>query len=192
MFKISRGCRQGGIESPFIFNCVFDTACRVIHWKLIDKLGDSYGFDVSYQIPNQPTDRAQRGRHKQRGDTNVYRVMYADDLCACFKTVEAAQKGLEIMEAEFRRYGLTLSRPKTELLAMNCEPEVTNASSLIKLGADKIKNVLEFKYLGVLLSSTQPTKLIEHRIAAATQKYFEPESGLSRLFKISTKINLVG
>lgn len=28
-FKIGRGCRQGGPESPLIFNMVFDTACEL-------------------------------------------------------------------------------------------------------------------------------------------------------------------
>ena len=35
------------------------------------------------------------------------------------------------------------------------------------------KYVLEFKYLGVMLSPQKPTRLIEHRIASATAKFHE-------------------
>ena len=58
--------------------------------------------------------------------------MYADYLCVGFKTIESAKVGLEIIEKEFRRYGLTLSRPKTETMTLNFDAETTNANSPLK------------------------------------------------------------
>jgi len=37
-FHVSTGCRQGGIESPVLFNIYFDTVCRVLDNKLSNTL----------------------------------------------------------------------------------------------------------------------------------------------------------
>ena len=88
----------------------------------------------------QATDRGQRRRQPANGYTKLYRVMYADDQCACLC------RGVVIIENEFRRYGLILSRPKTESMAVNFEEITTKSESLFTFGETKIKNVLEFKY----------------------------------------------
>ena len=59
-FKVARGCRQGGLESPWIFNVVFDSVYRVIHRKLIDELGNGYGLQLDYQIPIEETTQVQK------------------------------------------------------------------------------------------------------------------------------------
>ena len=92
-FKVPRGCRQ-----PWVFIVVFNSVCRVIHRKVIDELGNGYGLQLDYQIPIEATDREQRSRFKSWGSTKSHRVMYADDLCACFTSVDAARRGLKIIE----------------------------------------------------------------------------------------------
>ena len=64
--------------------------------------------------------------------------MYADDLCACFTSVDAARWGLKIIESEIKRYGLILSRPKTESMTLNHDEETTKSESLIPLDDEKI------------------------------------------------------
>ena len=86
--------------------------------------------------------------------------MYGDDLCTCFNTVEDAKSGLVIIEREFRRYGLVLSRPKTETMVVSCG-DLANKSSILSLDKIKIKNALEFKYLGVMQSPEKAIRLIE-------------------------------
>ena len=124
--------------------------CYVIHRKLIDELGNGYGLQLDYQIPIEATDREQRSRFKSWGSTKLYRVMYADDLCACFTSVDAARRGLKIIENEFKRYGLILSRPKTETMTLNHDKETTKSESLISPDEEKIKNVLEHASTEVL------------------------------------------
>ena len=68
--------------------------------------------------------------------------------CACFTSVEAAKHGLVIIEREFKRYGLVLSRPKTETMVVN-DGDLANKSSILSLDDDKIKNVLELSILGL-------------------------------------------
>ena len=73
------------------------------------------------------------------------------DLCACFTSVDAARRELKIIENEFKRYGSILSRPKTESMTLNHDEETIKSESLISLDEEKIKNVLEFKYLGHII-----------------------------------------
>ena len=133
---------------------------------------------LEYNIPIQATNRAQWRELRGWGHTKLYRVMYADDLCACFTSVEAAKRGLLIIEREFKRYGLVLSRPKSETMAVN-DGDLANKSSILSLDDDKIKNVLEFKYHWVMPSPVKPIRLIEHRITSATAKFYEMKKVLT-------------
>ena len=107
------------------------SVCRVIHRKLIDELGNGYGLRLDYQIPIEATDRELRSRFKSWGSTKLHRVMYVDNLCACFTSIDAGRRGLKIIENEFKRYGLILSRPKNESMTLNHEEETTKSERLI-------------------------------------------------------------
>ena len=74
---------------------------------------------------------------------------------------------MEIVEEVFTRYGLTLSRKKTG------NDDVTTQEFLIKLGDTVIKNSTKFKYLGVMVSSINPERMIEHRLSSAHAKFHE-------------------
>ena len=114
VFAVETGCRQGGIESPVIFNIYFDTVCRVLDHELETALGDSYGYKFRYEIPNECTNREMRRECPARGWTLLRKVLYADDMVLVFTTKEALQQGLLIVERVFSRYDLTLARKKTE------------------------------------------------------------------------------
>ena len=97
---------------------------------LIDELGNGYGLQLDYQIPIEATDRELRGRFKSWGSTKLYRVMSADNLCACFTSIDVARRGLKIIENEFKRCGLILSRPKTGSMTSNHDEETTKSDRL--------------------------------------------------------------
>lgn len=90
-----------------------------------------------------------------------------------FKTKEALRKGMIIVEEVFSRYGLTLSRSKTETMVVNGEESDTNYESIIMLGNIKIKNVKQFKYLGVQFAPRDNSTMIQHRIATASANFAE-------------------
>ena len=96
-----------------------------------------------------------------------------------FRTKIALQKGMEIVENVFTRYGLTLSRKKTETMVVNGGHCDTNSESIITLGNQKIKNVKEFKYLGVKIAPNNPRAMVEHRIASASSKFAEMKDVLT-------------
>ena len=186
-FTTKAGCRQGGIESPILFNIYFDTVCRVLDSELRAKLGGDYGIEFQYSIPNEATSRAQRSTHPACGKSQLLRALYADDMFVIFRTKEALQAGMEIAEAVLTRYGLTLSRKKTETMVVNGDQEETTSESIIKLGDKNIKNVSVFKYLGVKISPKNDKVMIQHRIESASAKFAE----LKDMFKnhrINTKV----
>ena len=173
IFPIKAGCRQGGIESSILFNIYFDTVCRVLDYQLKSELGDDYGIEFKYNIPNEATTRTQRTAHPSHGKSHLFRALYADDMFVIFRTKEALQRGMEIVEETFTRYGLTLSRKKTETMVVNGDPEETRNESLITLGDKNIKNVQTFKYLGVKFSPNNNKVMIQHRIGSASSKFAE-------------------
>ena len=56
-----------------------------------------------------------------------------------FKTKEALQQGLEIIESVLSRHGLTLSRKKTETMVVNGSPDERIQESVVHVGSYKIK-----------------------------------------------------
>lgn len=57
-------------------------------------------------------------------------------------------------------------------MAINYDEATGNSDSLVKLDYDKIKNVLDFKYFGVILTPGKPIRLIEHRISPTKKTRF--------------------
>lgn len=186
-FPINAGCRQGGIESPVLFNIYFDTVCRVLHFELKQMLGADYGIEFKYQIPNETTSRSQRSNHPSHGVSQLFRALYADDMFIIFKTKEALQKGMIIVENVFSRYGLTLSRKKTETMLINGDQADTESETLIKLEDKNIKNVKSFKYLGVKIAPADNNIMIQHRISTAIAKFAEMKN-MFKNHRISVKI----
>ena len=172
-FPTKAGCRQGGIESPILFNIYFDTVCRVLDTELQAELGDDYGIKFKYHIPNEATSRSQRTNHPSHGVAQLLRALYADDMFVIFRTKEALQRGMEIAETVLTRYGLTLSRKKTETMVVNGNHEETTSESIIKLGEYDIKNVQAFKYLGIKIAPNNNNVMIQHRIGSASSKFSE-------------------
>ena len=66
-----------------------------------------------------------------RGTFTVTDLLCADDAALFFRSVEAMQKALNILVEELERFGLILSLPKTETMAVNADVSETNAESLI-------------------------------------------------------------
>ena len=96
----------------------------------IKELGNGYGLQLDYQIPIEATDRELGSRFKSWGSTKLYRVMYPDNLCERFTSIDAFRRALKVIENEVKRYGLILSRPKTESMTLNHDEETTKSERL--------------------------------------------------------------
>ena len=58
-FKTFTGCRQGGVESPVLFNIYLNFVLRCVEHEVFQKLPDT-GLQYSYRIPGHCSTRKQR------------------------------------------------------------------------------------------------------------------------------------
>ena len=84
---------------------------------------------------------------KQRANGEIFG--YADDLALVNYTEEALQSFLTAWDEEFNTKGMKISRPKTEVMMLSKNQEVMN----IRLDDHTLKQVNEFKYLGVMFGT---------------------------------------
>ena len=74
-FDVLVGCRQGGQESPFLFNLYFDYVLKIA----TDKIDEAFP-EYIYEISQTSTNLAQRSVGKMRGVEIIRWILYADDV----------------------------------------------------------------------------------------------------------------
>ena len=167
-FDLLVGCRQGGLESPTLFNYYFDFVLKVCAEEIDRKFPNGWGLSFDYRIPGECTNREQRSQKKMHGTEFIKWLLYADDLVLFCPDIFQAQEIIKIMNGVCKRFGLTISFKKTKVMQFN-----TNTSET-KIMVDDIilENVSEFCYLGhtIFNNGNNSTDL---RIAKATAKFYE-------------------
>ena len=78
-------------------------------------------------------------------------LMFADDIALLSQEIAQAQELLSRVEMEASKIGLHINAKKTELMTFNYEDEIT----IVTLKGDIVKNVLDFKYLGGWMASSE-------------------------------------
>ena len=193
VFETMSGCRQGGLESPCIFNIFLDFVLRCAVKKIEDTIINP-GVEITYAIPSQCSSRSQRMEHPLRGTTFVTHLCYADDIVFFCKTQEELQQTLSILDAEFRRFGLIISNKKTKTMSFNVPLDVSASTSLVLLNDMPIENVTKFSYLGHCISSmyNDHASLITQRIASAFSKFNELKHVLTdRRIRLKTRVKFL-
>ena len=172
-FDILVGCRQGGLESPTLFNYYFDFVLKICSEEIDRKFPDGWGLSFDYRIPGECTNREQRRLKKMHGTEIIKWLLYADDLVLFCPSLAQAQDAIIIMNSVCKRFGLTISLKKTKVMQFN-----TNTLD-VSLTVDGIvlDNVSDFCYLGhtIFNDSRNSTEL---RISKATAKFHELENVL--------------
>ena len=113
-FDVAVGCRQGGQESPCLFNFYFDFVLKVAAHEIDLMFPDGWGICFEYNIPYLCSNRAQRAAGRLNGREIIHWILYADDAVVFCKTVEEAQTILTIINDTCRRFGLNISFGKTK------------------------------------------------------------------------------
>ena len=81
------GCRQGGIESPVLFNIYMDFVLRCVEHDVLFKYPNT-GLKYSYHIKSESSNRKQRNIHNISGNDRLRMLLYADDIVLfCVKTL---------------------------------------------------------------------------------------------------------
>ena len=177
-FETSSGVRQGGPESPNLFNLYIDFVMRVFLDKCCG-VDDIQFFDYKYRINCRAITRKQRASMREKNEkswglSSVCWSGYADDLVLYLKSMEGLKKCIKILDEIFTRFGLAINNTKTETMILNAANDVPK--SIVSLRGLELKNVTIFKYLGAYIDSQQPNtgdSEINNRIQLACIKFAE-------------------
>ena len=172
-FDVLIGCRQGGQESPILFNYYFDFVLKIAALEIDKAFPDGWGLDFEFNIPHVCTTREQRSRNRKLNGTEVIRwILYADDIVLFATSVHEVQEILKILNTTCKRYGLNISWKKTKTQVFN-DPsnDLKDKSCLVSIDGNDIENVQEFVYLGHVFSNNSVMASMEHRISRANAKF---------------------
>ena len=191
-FIIELGVRQGGPESPILFNLFIDYVMRVF---LDECKRQKVEFvKLKYTIPKAAcTNEAQFGEY---GETIIDWIGYADDINIAFKDQSNLEKGARILNTVFKRFKLEINLGKTKTMIFNFnDANLEYPESILSLDGVRIDNVKEFKYLGSKVKFDEPgtgDTEITSRIDMAESKFYEHGKKLMN-FKIhlSTRVSIL-
>ena len=101
----------------------------------------------------------------QIGNTAIARLLFADDLAILASSQEDLQRALERFAAECELAGMRISTSKTEVMVVSRHP----VDCTLYVNGVQLRQVQEFKYLGVLFSSDgRQDKELDRRINQAS------------------------
>lgn len=194
-FKTTSGVRQGGPESPFLFNLYIDYVMRVFIERA--KTENINFFQHLYRLNPRSISREQRLQMRIKdlrnwGTSSLPWSGYADDLILYLVNQLDLQNSLNLLDHVFTQFGLTINAKKTESMILNYQGE-DYPPSLIKLRNIDIKNVIIFKYLGAFIHYEQPNTgdiEINNRIQLAVSKFTEM-TNLLQNFNIALRTRII-
>ena len=96
-FPTFTGCRQGGLESPVLFNIYMDFVLRCAEYEVLQKFPNT-GLEYSYNIPSHCSTREQRSIHKLSGTQRLRMFLYADDIAVVSNNVDELAEILNIYD----------------------------------------------------------------------------------------------
>ena len=182
-FEVLVGCRQGGQESPVLFNYYFDFVLNIAALEIDKAFPNGWGLQFEYNIPSACSNREQWSIHKLYGTEIIHWILYADDIVLFSKTIEEAETVLNILHSTCKRFGLNISFKKTKTQVFK-DDILAAIPSLLKIEDNNIENVREFTYLGHVFSNQSATPTIEQRKARANAKFHQLKEVLG-----DTKVN---
>lgn len=192
-FNTFTGCRQGGLESPVLFNIYLDFVLRCVEYEVLQKFPNT-GLQYSYNIPGHCSTREQRSVHGLSGVQRLRMILYADDIALLCTDIDELAEIIKIYDNTFTRFGLKISTGKTETMAFNVPEDIKSRPSLISVGGVALKNVRTFKYLGHMITNNDddPSYYLTFRISSAFQKWNELKHVLTdRRINMSSRIQIL-
>ena len=191
-FTTTSGVRQGGPESPFIFNLYVDFVMRVF----LEQSENANFFEHRYRVNPRSFTREERYalRNEQinlNGSSVLPWCGYADDLVLFLIDLNSLHISAGLLNNVFEKFGLTINKAKTETMIINYD--ATNAiaypETITSIDGTPLNNVRKFKYLGCHIDCIEPSTgdtEINHRIQVAMLKFTEM-SNLLQNFQINLK-----
>jgi len=147
-FSCARGLKQGCILSPILFSCILQEMTSEIckHGK--------HGVQLHPDV------------------TNVFVLLFADDVALCSDTVTGLQNQLDSLKVQSDRLGSEVNADKSKVVVFR-----VSRQEKWRIGQSEINVVNEFKYLGITLSSRLCTNTVLHDLATRAR------AGVVRIMK---------
>ena len=98
-FGLKVGCRQGGLESPTLFNYYFDFVLKVYAEEIDRKFLEGWGLSFDYRNPGKCSNRQQCQDKKMYDVEFIKWLLYADDLVLFCPNIAQAQELMIIMNS---------------------------------------------------------------------------------------------
>jgi hypothetical protein len=152
-WNIKNGVRQGGVLSPFFFSCYID--------EILEKISTS-------------------GKGTKLGLSYSNIIAYADDLVLISPSVEGLQFLLNLANNETNLIGLKFNPKKCAIMKFGRRSfKNIDSKPMFQLDNVNLKQVEEFKYLGVYINSYMEEKA---DIIRARNKFFNSFNSILRKF----------
>ena len=164
-FRVPHGTKQGCVLAPLLFSVFFSMMLHVA-FKDCD-LGVPIQFRTDGSVFN-----LRRLQARTKVFSAVVRdLLFADDCALMAHSQESAQQLFDRLARAARRFGLTISMKKTEVMFQPSNRH-TYAAPVIKAGVETLKVVDKFCYLGSILSADASIDDdISARLAKASAAY---------------------
>ena len=164
------GLRQGGVESPPLFNVWQDTILKEYHRKYLEK---GIGFDVDYTIHSLVSTREEARKLGLNGKYTVTEICYADDIVIFANNTTLLGEATQILHKLMSAYGMTICSTTTKTMVMSpTQAEDNYPSSVVhvSLGQVQLENTKKSRYLRTTICWNEPitgSSEISARIASA-------------------------
>ena len=164
-FKVTNGVKQGCVMAPTLFSILFAT-------MLQSALGhSSAGIKIRYRMDGQFFDLRRLKAKTKVSEALIRDFLYADDCALATHSEIALQELADCLSAAAKKFGLTISLAKTEVLFQS-SPNSTLPPPQIHIDGTQLKTVDDFTYLGSCLSKSANLDLeISRRLAKANSSF---------------------
>ena len=190
-FVIELGVRQGGSESPLLFNLYIDYVMRVF---LSECAKQNVNFiKLKYLIPKSAF--ISNSLFGEYGESTFDWIGYAYDLLLAFAGRENLGKGLKILDSIFKRFRLSLNAGKTKTMIYNYQGSDEYPTSIASVDEKMVDNVKIFIYLGSHIHYNQAATgeaEITSGIDMAESKFYEHgKKFMNYRIKLSVRISIL-
>ena len=191
IFEITSGVRQGGPESPCLYNLYMDYVMRIFI-ENAKKAGVKF-IKLKYSIDSRATVPKPQLGLGNYGDFIFDWIGYADDVVLAFASIESLKNGLNILNETFRRFHLTINCSKTKSMILNHHGE-NYPETIASLNDFAIENIKTFLYLGSQIHYNQPTTGDEElnlRVDSAESKFYSlGKKFMNHKIKLTTRVKI--
>jgi len=187
---VQTGVRQGGPESPMLFNLYVDLVMRIF---LITCAKSKIKFlKFKYRIP----ECASQNKREQVGYQQIDWIGYADDLILTFESIKDLKCALKILDETFQKFSLSINSKKTKTMILNHQfTGEAYPETVCQLNGNNIDNVKTFIYLGSCIKYDEPNTgntEIELRIDYAENSLYQySKKFFNQKISIKTRVQIM-